>query len=197
MLGGCDVMSQGGSMQTQRKINQERRGNWTTKMATLKIEAFFQEFKWLRNFIPRNALVKFAYVSRIEPALLDWEPVEELNDDPEQIFFVDEGGDVVEIKRTTHPRKWWLFGPRVTTWTYSSLLPRGFTIGAALREMDKRADKVRFILSYCRFTEAIIVYKAPKGVTIPDWIERQIKAEGNAIQKSCREIDEEAKELPA
>jgi hypothetical protein len=174
------------------------------RMTALKIEAFKQEFSWIETCLGKDCPVSQAYVSRVEPSLLEHTLLKIQVADffadfscLEQIFFINERGEKIEIKRPFSRRKYRFFGPVITGWIFSHSLPKDFSIGEAIEEMGNRSDQIRYILSYHPYTDAVIVYKSPKGMTIREWVASQMKIEREAVQAACAEIDKEAQALLA
>lgn len=125
----------------------------------------------------------------------------------EKIFLLDGSGFVVkhvEEKEIVTPacsrRKFFFFGPMIhlpekkETIVTNSCEGSGTPtcINNIIYGLKDDADKVRFVLSFYEETGAVIVYKAPHGILIRDWIKRQIAAEQSAVKKNCAEIDAEA-----
>jgi hypothetical protein len=127
----------------------------------------------------------------------------------EFLHLIDEKGNQVcynetsfyQVKAVPAHRRYWLFGPIVP------LVPAhkekemkeiygkvcyGSTLGDKLVELKEGADSVKFVLSYWDQTKAVIIYKVPNGITLPQWIQKQIEAEQAGFQKECADIDAEA-----
>lgn len=115
----------------------------------------------------------------------------------EYIWLLDKKGEVVvaEHEETACRRKYFLFGKRIPiarTRQVRGLVSANNTIEDTLHALGEKADAVRFILSYFELTETAIVYKAPKDVSVLDWVRQQIEKEKKLILATCAEIDAEA-----
>lgn len=173
------------------------------RMPLEKIEAFFEEFPWVLRYVDGQP-VKRVYVSRIEPAFLDYKPLMVSMGKGgyylEDIFLLDKDGKGVvrEVEEIVYHRKYFLFGPRVGRPEWRRIgcsVSKDTTVGNSLCSLKTEAEKVCFALSYCKYTEAVIIYKSPKGFSIPGWIKQKIAAEVDAFRKECVEIDAEAARL--
>ncbi len=193
-------------MVTQKEL-MKKQSYWSSRMETMpqtKIQAFLEEFPWIRKHVGRP--ITQAYVSRIAPQLLeqvlqryDICPVPQETDYvSEYAFLLDKDGQRVdsETEEMIHRKKYFFFGPVETKKKARTVLgvvsPRS-SIQSRLCELGKKAQSVHFILSYSEYTHAVIVYKQPQGMTIQDWVRSQIEAEKAQIKSACAEIDAEAK----
>lgn len=43
-------------------------------------------------------------------------------------------------------------------------------------------DSVRFIVSYYKYTEGVILYKIPDGVSLKQWIENEVSKERKVFE---------------
>jgi len=143
-------------------------------------EGFLEEFSFLRKFIyvlsclPKSPPHQY-YVSRIESSLLGYRPME-LQTIPifgkteyEHVWFFSEDGRFIDSAR-------------------------GWAIGEAIGELSpEKSEKIAFILSGFSYTNAMIIYKSPAGISVPKWIEKQIAAEKAKIHAEVEAIDEEYK----
>ncbi len=194
---------------------------WTQKrlpndgpMSQLKIEAFFHQFSWAKDYAYGHPVTR-AYVQRVEPSLLWYErqkryrfeqgtdevggsysyPVED-EIDSEEILLIDGSGKI--LNHTKHipmeRRKYVFWGPKIS-WTEPVVREVGrvkTTIVDALKRLS--ADEltmIRFILSYWTVSETMIIYKLPKDCSLPIWIEEETKREQESLQRQCDEIDAE------
>ncbi|MCX6739138.1 MAG: hypothetical protein NT098_03765 [Candidatus Parcubacteria bacterium] len=169
-------------MKTQKEIVnvQENIGQGPGSMPQTKIDAFLEEFPLVRNYL-KNVPIKQVYVSKIEPALLNYTP-RLVNVAPfwhlrpdwqeEQIIFFDQDGNTLhEIKL-------------------------GIKIGSSLKCMDAElAERIVYLLSYFKYTETVIIYKSPKGYSVPGWIKAQIASERLQFKKEVEAIDQEGEDV--
>ncbi len=161
-------------------IEQDYNVRGTEEMPRTKIDAFLEEFPHVRNYL-KNLPLKKVYVSRIEPAFLNYVP-RLLNAAPfwslrpswqqEQIIFLDEDGNALhEIKL-------------------------GVSIGSSVECMEAElAERIVSILSYFSYTKTAILYKTPKGYSVPGWIKAQIMNERLLFKKEVETIDQEGEDV--
>jgi len=124
----------------------------------------------------------------------------------EVLYLLDGEGSLVnldtvtvkEIPAVPAHRKYWICGPmvpavparqeRLERSDVSGKIDTGH-LGTRLHALKEKADAVRFILSYWDQSGAAILYKVPKGITLPVWIKQQIDAEQAALKEQCQAID--------
>lgn len=174
-------------------------------MPFTKVEGFLKEFPWVTKFIAR-ADIKQVYVSRITCEVMDYKLIE-CGYASEEIFLLDaDGCTVTNVKEVVIPahsrRKFFLFGPMVHIPERRESIvddfqghktPYNYLIRNILGCLNGgNINKVRFVVSYFELTHAVIIYKAPQGITIPDWIQQQIGSEQSAFKGQCQAIDTEA-----
>ncbi len=159
---------------------QQHHGRGTAAMPQTKIDAFLEEFSFVRSYL-KNVPIKQVYVSKIEPALLNYAPRlvntahfwHLLTDwKEEQIIFFDEDGNALhEIKL-------------------------GVKIGGSLKCMNEElAERIVYLLSYFKYTETAIIYKSPKGYSVPEWIKAQIEIGRLQFKKEVEAIDREGDDV--
>jgi len=143
-------------------------------------EGFLEEFSFLRKFIyvlsclPKSPPHQY-YVSRIESSLLGYRPMK-LQTIPvfgktiyEYVWLLSEDGSAIDVVN-------------------------GYTIGEAINGLSpKSREEISFVLSGFAYTNAMIIYKSPAGISVPKWIEKQIAAEKAKIHAEVEAIDEEYK----
>jgi len=165
-------------MKTQNELTPGTHGgygpeyNKKNPMPRTKIDAFFEEFPWLQTSL--SLRISQIYVSRIEPSILEYRPMQKKHwfyeDDYEVMRFLDKEG--LHLK-SLHP------------WENKTV---GEFIHCYLEEFRER---VSYILSTFRYTNAAIIYKSPKGISIPKWIEKLIADEKAKIHAEVEAIDAE------
>lgn len=150
-------------------------------MTHSKIDAFFEEFPWLKNFVDTTYYKSF-YVSRVEPALLEYQPIKRnVSSWPfcqewvyELLVLLDKEGDVITI----------LFDLKnKTVGEHIEILPR------------VSREKISYVVSRFGYTNAVIIYKPPKGFSIPEWIEALKEEEKAKMRAEIAEIDKEGENL--
>jgi hypothetical protein len=163
-----------------------------------KIQAFLNEFPWVQQYA--DCAISQAYVSHIEPAILGYRRQEYdvgLFDEYliwERILLLDENGAIVisENEEFTGRRKYgmlgWLFGGRKIYERITGEVGES-TIALKVKKLGESAISVRFILSWYPRNRAVILYKTPKDITFPQWIEQQIQLEQNQFRTVSRTID--------
>lgn len=185
---------------------------WNFKMPPTKVAAFLSEFPWVRDFV--TGPVTQAYVSRVCPRVLGIRVnvlvIGDLFTDrtvpADSIWLLDENGHLViaNIQHQYRRRKYFFFGEEVTTtWddVVAGIVPPEVSIGEMLERLQYGARGVRYVLWYKSFgcegasqgqLGAVILYKAPKGISLPDWIAQQIDAEAAEYHAAVAQIDAEA-----
>jgi hypothetical protein len=147
-------------------------------MEQTKINGFFEEFNWLDRHLNRN--VGQIYISKIEPSLLRyqlmrlidilWKPFPVKEEIFEEFYLLDKSGETII--------------------SLASFLP---TLYDAFDDflLEEVANEVVFAISYWSYTNAAIIYKSPKGISVPKWIEKQIADEKAKIHAEVEAIDAE------
>jgi len=181
-------------------------------MPPTKLEAFHQQFPWAKQYA--TGPISQVYVSRVEPDLLNqenhiWLKVKTfcpgvLFDDeilanrqfPVELYLLDKDGRPLTIdgERVVYYQKyWWL--PIEKARKEPCKIPskvRDGTVSSTLEAFQQREKDVRFVLSYCERTKALITYKVPDGLSLLEWVDRQRILEREQFQKACSDIDAEA-----
>lgn len=182
-------------MLTQRDLSKKRCGGNVDpeQMPATKIEAFVEEFPWIENFAPGP--VSQVYVSRIESPILnyslawissDFDDIHPVDRVEERIFLVNKEGKEVTAEIRTQVKRYHFCGPIVTLiknirGVVTSHYPIS-NVGSVIKQLGETANSICFLISYYRYTKAVIVYKLPKGVSISQWIEDEIKSEKKQFQ---------------
>jgi hypothetical protein len=73
----------------------------------------------------------------------------------------------------------------------STVLP-GWTIYHTLAELEERANEICAILSYFEKNFSLIFYKIPEGLSMFQWVQKQVEREEESFKKTCSAIDSEA-----
>ncbi len=172
-----------------------------------KIQEFLDEFPWVKQYL--NDTVSQVHVSEIEPALLKYCGQEHRQGGRyrtyslyERILLLDENGSIIISKNkefTGRTKYWalgWLFGqPRIYEPVTGEVCSG--SVGWTIHKLGDEAKSVRFILSWFPYyTSALILYKIPEGVTLPEWIEEhttpaeqsESKAKYEAVEAELRKI---------
>jgi len=167
-------------MKTQETILHDKRHGLIVPMSKTKIDAFFEEFPWLNDFVS-DRYDKSFYVSRVEPALLEYRPIKrDISPWPlraewvyEHLRFLDKKGGLTSLR-----------------------FLETITIGEQIDRFSKEiAKKISYILSDFSYTKAVIIYKSPKGFSIPAWIEMLVAQEKAKIHAEVESIDAEGENL--
>jgi len=156
-------------------------------MPPTKVQAFLEEFPWIRKHV--NEPIAQVYVSRVESSILNYFlhsiDIEMFSRMWEKITLLNEKGEEVigEIKKWR--KKFFFWGPPVARIKrISGTIPHhdfrtGYTpsVGTITERLGEKADSVRFLLSYYSYTQAVIVYKLPKGISMRQWIKNETELE--------------------
>jgi len=179
-------------------------------MPRAKINAFFDEFPWLRTFYGQkgriDGRIDQIYVSGVEPALLDQKPELICHDEDddyigcEKIWLLDKAGDIVAFKtcELVTEKRFVFFGKKFhqkVDVLQEGLLKPDERVSGALHRLRDRANEIHFILSYFDVNKAIIIYRPPKGMSVLKAIEQKRKLDLEKarleIQTECSVIDTE------
>lgn len=154
-------------------------GHPLAKMPHIKIDAFFEEFPWLWKKVSDSEHYKHSYyVSRVDQSILDyrpmcmnraWIPFRE-DWDSEYLRFLNKNGEQLTCLTYIDDK---------TVGDYIEHFPKMFT------------EEISFILSYMEYTNTVIIYKPPKGICIPAWIETLIAREKALLKNEISAIDDE------
>jgi hypothetical protein len=162
-----------------------------------KIEGFETEFRWVRDYV--TGPIAQAYVSVAEVELIDihlhyiereyeygYEKFQE------EIFLLNESGNLITAisTQTVWHRKYWGLGskiPKQQTVRFDGKVSGG-TIRDALSILGDKSQFVRIILSYWEYTQAVIIYKLPKGVSIAELLKQKVEFERTLFRKVFDEI---------
>lgn len=182
-------------MLTQRDLSKKQCGGNVDpeRMPATKIEAFVEEFPWIENFAPGP--ISQVYVSRIESPILnyslacpisDFDGIHLIDRVGEKIFLVNKEGKEVIAEIRTQVKRYHFCGPIVTLIkNIRGVITPDYPIsnvGSVIEQLGETANSICFLISYYRYTKAVIVYKLPKGVSISQWIENEIKLEKKQFQ---------------
>lgn len=164
-------------------------------MPRTKIEGFLEEFQWVRNHV-KGPIVQ-GYVSVAEAELIDipLRYIERGDGDEkfqEKVFLLDESGNPVTAigTKTIWRRKYWGFGSKIPEQRmvrFGGLVSEK-TIREVLSIIGDKGDFIRIILSYWEYTQAVILYKLPKGTSIFELLRLKIEIERNSFRKEFEEI---------
>jgi hypothetical protein len=149
------------------------------KMPFTKIDGFLQEFSF-RQFIGWEAPVSQVYVFRAEPNLItrpllhierDEGGIRKLN---ERVYLLNEHRNLVTATGTemVWSRRFPYFWKKVCQWRMVQSI--GIVASGSIKDelsiLGKKSQFVRIIYSYSPYTEAAIVYKIPKDVSVCEWL---------------------------
>lgn len=177
---------------------------WNHEMPPTKIKAFLREFPWVRDHV-RGPITQ-VYVARVNATTLTVMPGTYNAGDffsdslvpRRHICLLDNEGRLVTTKVQRKRRQFPCFWRKISSFEeVFGTLNRGESIGTKLDELGADAKRVRFVLWYDPFYGysdddrfgALILYKAPKNVSIDEWIARQIDEEAIRYRKTITEID--------
>jgi len=183
---------------------------------------FVNKFEILQVYVSRiSSLVMAHDLANLKiPAVNQWHPetyesnewMETISPEinhREHVFFLDQYGSMVK-KENIHvqimpaiparPKTWW-FGSDIPAVPEHKIEKKTIVFGQVsgpenicdkvVKLMDV-ADSIRFVLSYWNQSNAVIIYKVPKDVTLPLWIQKQIDDEQAGFKQECEAIDAEA-----
>lgn len=181
-------------MLTQEELS-KRQGGYIDvspdSMPPTKIRAFMEEFPWIKKHI-EGPIVQ-AYVSGVESSLLNYSP-ERIDGGIdlfgsnwifERILLLDEEDEEVTAEIEEQRKKFFFFGPVVLkVKRISGMVLPGSSVGSVVERLGEKADSIRFMVSYYGYTKAVIVYKLPKGVSLKQWIEKEVAREKEEYRKS-------------
>lgn len=179
------------------------------RMPSTKIEAFLREFPAITRHIEKTE-IRQVFVSRVTPEIINMELVQRAEDcgdilfgsvrniPHEQIFLLDEEFNLVSRNYTQKgktKKKHLFFGPNVTApdvvVKVEGMVKYPNTIENKLVELEQVANKIVYMLSFCDLNGVVILYKSPKGISIPEWIAQQIEKEKEVLRAQVREIETE------
>lgn len=190
-------------MLTQREV---RVGS---AMSLSKLQGFHKQFPKVRNIVlgPINQV----FVSRLESRMLNYNPEDYSVSDTDELdpysngmhssdevlyLLDDQCLPVVHcIDKCRQRRKYLFFGPIINiseTEVFVGTIKSGSTLSDAMRFLGDEADRVRYVLSYSREKESVILYKIPKDMALWQWFNAEINNEAAAYQKEVVSIDESA-----
>ena len=139
----------------------------------LKIEAFLEEFP-VRDLLPWRLdgapHIKTVHVSRLTDDIIRKEILCEYHS--EHIMLLDKNFKIVRqtSEKTVALRLFILFGPIIWTWkrkvTFYAQTPSLATIMDMIEELGDVADQVAYALSYHEWTQALIMYKRCKNMSL-------------------------------
>lgn len=175
-------------MLTQKELSEKQccnADNCPEPMPPTKIQAFKDQFPWIKRYV--TGPIAQVYVSRVEPSLLNYSlgwGLEGFFWVYEKIYLLDEKGEIISVEIKRPGKKYFLFGPIVSkTRKVTGVVRYGSSVCSILDGLGEKADSVHFILSYFEYTQAVIVYKLPKGISMLQWIQNDIESEGANFQK--------------
>lgn len=180
-------------MLTQKELAKRQGGGIDVSpdpMAPTKIRAFMEEFPWVRKYV--GGSIVQAYVSGVESSLLNYSPewIDVGFFEPELIYerilLLNEEREVVTAEIEKKMKKFFFFGSYVSKIKrISGIVFRGSSVESVVERFGEKTDSVRFLLSYYGYTQAVIIYKLPKGVSLRQWIEREVESEKIKLQNVC------------
>jgi hypothetical protein len=160
------------------------------------LKRFWRQFPWAKKFC---GVVNQAYVSSIEPDLLQYRPevlgteFASVNEREKLILINSEFMPVCHTKME-RKRRQGFFGSKVVDelTEFSGIIFPEENLYSTLQWLEEKAAEVRWVLSYYEPRNAVIIYKAPEGLSVPEWFEKQIEREANKFRLECVEIDGQA-----
>lgn len=161
----------------QKKIDEDN-----LKISNSSVEVFFKRFPFLENFVIKNSINKTS-VSLIQESLL----LQNINHHRSYWIILDENGkELTRVGNIVKERAtWW------NPWTER----RSQNIGDALDYLKKKAQmqKAKFVLHVFEYYGHITLYMPPKGFTISEWLEEQVRIASVKLNEELERIDSEAK----
>lgn len=174
-------------MLTQKELSEKQGDCVPDPMPPTKIQAFMEEFPWVKKHVHAQEPIIQVYVSRMESSFLNYSPEEfdigDVDHVKERIFLLNEENEVVTAEVERRRKKFFLFGPVVSEIKkIYGIVSHDSLVGSTVERFEEKADSIHFILSYYGHTEAVIIYKLPKGVSLKQWIENEIKQEKEKLR---------------
>ena len=176
-------------------------------MPATKISGFFKEFPEIAK-ITAGEKVSSVFVSRITPLVISRELIwfkvidfvlgaDDYTVQAETVYLLDDKYKIVKTSVEVQPKprkRFFLIGPTITPrpWQYEVVgkVCHPDTVGNKLVELgEEGAQKVKYVLSLCK--GVLILYKSPKDLSIPEWIEQQIEKERWILRGQVQEIENE------
>lgn len=153
-----------------------------TKMPKTKIARLLSEFGCISKHVKGS--IAQIFVSVAEKSLFRYRPLmndigDELAESPiwieEELFFLDKKGRVVTAKKKVivkEKRFFGLWGRVVAKEKINKIVgivrPQT-TVYKVFKKLGEKANRIYRIVSYCRYTQAVVVYKFPKNVSMLQW----------------------------
>lgn len=147
------------------------------KMPQAKIRDFLRKFGWVKKHV--KGPIAQVFDSAVEPALFRYRPLmvdKSANDDlsklpvwiREKIYFFDEEGEVVTVKKKITVKEKRFFGrwgqmvEKEKVRKIVGIVDQSSKISEVFMDFGAEAARVHHIISYCRYTQAVIVYRICK-----------------------------------
>ncbi len=169
-----------GSFQVDLEAMKKKTDEINLKISNSSVAAFFKEFPFLTKFV--NAVeVTQSSVSRIDEKILLKSC--HICDGNDILLLNENGGELVRIGKELGPKpSWWRSAPRINN------------VGEALDYLRKlnKAQEAKFVFSIVNCRQVIWLYVAPKGFSIPGWIEELTNLASAKLKDELRRIDAEA-----
>lgn len=181
-------------------------------MSLTKLQGFHKQFPQVSDIV--CGPISQAYVSRLEPSMLDYNPEDHQVIDTDELDLCSNGthaSDEVlyllneKYKPVIHcvdqyrkRRKYLFFGPLIKvleTQAFVGTIKGGSTLFDAMQFLGEEADRVRYVLSYSREKESVILYKIPQSLTLRQWFLTEINEEAANFRKAVSLIDESVAEV--
>jgi len=157
------------------------------RMPNEEKQEIYRRYPWIIDSFNGNLLVHSAYVSPISLELASLCPVEK-----EKMYLLDERGQIFFYEAEA------LFG-RLLFWKDQPVMervihiPEWMSVEKTLQRLGEDAERVRFVISYCKPTCALIIYEPPDKLKLKEWFRMlrgkrgaELAAANNVIEKIVR-----------
>ena len=174
------------------------------KMPVTKIEPFKKQFPWVRDYV--EGPISQVYVQGVGADLighrLAWIEKKICGFDGDDTYFVDEKMYLLDenfkLVTSERPETYLVRKYRFLGIKFGSKVQRKrivhfdgtttFSVMSALEEIGEKGKSVHILLSYWEYTQAVIIYKLPKGDNLKDWVDREMENERVGFARAYNEI---------
>ncbi len=150
------------------------------------------------SFLDYKLVTCRARQKKRDPAKFDFTGEDgSIKDFYESIYFLDEFGNQImyKVERVSHPRKYIFFGPRRErrrSYEFFAIAHSITDLNTPLKVLAFLKDKiesVRYAVSYCDFTGALIIYRSPDGKPLWNRIQEQAALHSATIAAEIANAD--------
>ena len=110
----------------------------------------------------------------------------------EEIYLLGENGSVLEyeVERVSYRRKYFFFGKeeirKKYSWRAIAHAFRDDTMDDAMARLGDSVVLVKYAVSYCAYTRALIIYKPPRGFGIFEWLMKQGTSRHSSVEAEVK-----------